>query len=205
MRKQKFLLIFITALLLSLVAYLFLSKGSQLPKAQTLLASNQSELACYPKRYAKPQQLNKFPFGGVVYYEVQAVAKTEPSDLFVEILYFSTSPKGCKWLNPDSQVGSRLLYMPKPVALHFAKLQYQPAFEQCLKQHAQNPHPKQHCIKTFEADINVPSELMSEANSFLYPEEVEILHQLGIKTDKALVITKPSDLDAARRKELEQP
>lgn len=205
MLKQQRWLIPVTVIVLSIAAYFSRSTGTQPPKAQTLLASNVSELACYPQRYGKPEQINKFPFGGIVYYEVQASLKDEIKDSLIEILYFKTSPKGCQWLNPEDQIGSRLLYMPKPVALHFAKLQYQPPFNRCLKQNAQNPNPKQHCVKIFEADINVPPELMAEENHFLYPEEVEVLNQLGIKTDKALVITKPSELGEAWRKQLEQP
>lgn len=205
MKYKKFVFTSVAAAALGLVAYLGVSKGTVSPQAQTILAAQEeSELSCYPKRYAKPDQLSKYPFGGTIYYEVQAISKGAPKNSSVQILYFRTSPKGCEFLNGDSPVGSRLLYMPKPVALHFARLQYQPRFDRCLKQNSSTPDPKAHCVKIFEEAINVAPELLSEGYSFLYPEEVEVLNQIGIKTDKALVITKSSDLEKARRKQLQR-
>lgn len=94
--------------------------------------------------------------------------------------------------------------MPKAVALHFAKLQFRPPFERCLKENANAPDPKQRCIKIFEDLINVSQGLAAEGSEFLYPEDVEVLNQMGIRTDRALVITKPSDLTEIRRRQLEQ-
>ena len=94
--------------------------------------------------------------------------------------------------------------MPKPVALHFFKLQFQPAFERCLKKNANSLDPKQSCIKFFEKSINVPPEVTAEGTDFLYPEDVEVLNKMGIRTDKVLVITKPSELEEVERRYIEK-
>lgn len=205
--RKALLTLFTAASILGIATCISLSKASQQAKVQTIHVSQNSqdsELICYPYRYSKPEKLNKFPFGGAVYYEIQARLKNVPQESSFEVLYFRTSLKRCELLNPDSQIGSRLLYMPKAVALHFSKLQFQPPFERCLKQNANSPDPKQRCIKIFEDFINVSQEVTSEGTDFLYPEDVEVLNEMGIRTDKALVITKPSDVRELRRRQLEQ-
>ncbi len=193
---------------------LFKAKVPQQVKVQTIYISQTSqvpELSCYPDRYGKPKQLKKFAFNGAVYYEVYASSKDEsqastfePQDSPFAIFYFRTKLGECKFLNPHDQIGSRLLYMPEPVALHFSKLLFQSAFEDCLKQNANSPNPKQHCIKSFEESINVPAEVSSEGTDFFYPEDVEVLNNMGIRTDKALVITTPSDFAEIRRRHIEE-
>lgn len=205
--KKALLTLFTAASILGVANYISFSKASQQANVQTIYVaqnSQHSELTCYPERYSKPEKLNKFPFGGAVYYEIHARLKKVPQESPFEILYFRTSFKECELLNPDSQIGSRLLYVPKAVALHFSKLQFQPPFERCLKQNANSPDPKQRCIKIFEDFINVSQEATSEGTDFLYPEDVEVLNQMGIRTDRALVITKPSEVRELRRRQLEQ-
>lgn len=208
MFDRKVLLTLLTAAsILGVANYISRSYASQqAAKVQTIRVSQNfqiPELPCYPNRYSKPDQLNKFPFDRAVYYEIHARLKDEPQESPFEILYFRTSLKECKLLNSDSQIGSRLLYVPKAVALHFAKLQFQPPFERCLKQNANAPDPKQRCIKNFEDFINVSQDVTSEGTDFLYPEDVEVLNQMGIRTDRALVITTPSDVEELRRRQLE--
>ncbi len=186
---------------------LFKAKAPQQAKVQTIYISQASqvpELSCYPDRYSKPDKLNKFTFDGAVYYEVHARLKNISKESPFEIFYFRTRLGECKFLNPHDQIGSRLLYFPKPVALHFARLQFQSAFEDCLKQNTNNPNPKQHCIKSFEEAVNVPPEVSPEGTDFLYPEEVEVLNNMGIRTDKAFVINKPSDFEEFRRRQIEE-
>jgi hypothetical protein len=183
------------------------TQAPQQAKVQTIYISQNSqvpELSCYPERYNKPDKLNKFTFNGAVYYEVHARLKDVSKEAAFEIFYFRTKLGECKFLNPNSQIGSRLLYVPKPVALHFSKLQYQPVFERCLKKNANSPNPRQNCIDFFEEFINVPPEVSSEGTDFIYPEDVEVLNQLGIRTDKAQVITTPSDFEELERRHIEQ-
>lgn len=205
--RKVLLTLFTAASILGVANHISGSKASQQAKVQTIHVSQNfqvPEIPCYPDRYSKPEKLNKFPFDRAVYYEIHARSKDIPQESPFEILYFRTSPQECKLLNPDSQIGSRLLYVPKAVALHFAKLQFQPLFERCLKQNANAPDPKQRCIKNFEDFINVSQDVTSEGTDFLYPEDVEVLNQMGIRTDRALVITKPSDVEELRRRQLEQ-
>jgi hypothetical protein len=205
--RKALLTLFTAASILGIANYISQSYASQQAKVQTIHVSQNSpdlELTCYPDRYSKPEKLNKFPFDRAVYYEIHARLKNVPQESPFEVLYFRTSLKECKLLNPDSQVGSRLLYVPRAVALHFSKLQFQPPFERCLKQNASAPNPKQRCIKNFEDFINVSQEVTAEGTDFLYPEDVEVLNQMGIRTDRALVITKPSDVEELRRRQLEQ-
>lgn len=205
--KKALITLFAAASGLGVATWLSLFKVPQQAKVQTIYISQNSqvpELTCYPDRYGRPDKLNKFSFNGAVYYEVHArleeVAKESPFKIF----YFRTLLGECKFLNPHSQIGSRLLYVPKPVALHFSKLQFQPAFELCLKKNANNSNPKQHCIKSFEEFINAPKEETSEGTDFLYPEDIEVLNEMGINTDKAIVITKPSDFEELERRRFEE-
>jgi hypothetical protein len=205
--KKALFTLLAAASILGVATWLSLFKAPQQAKVQTIYISQSSqvpELACYPERYSKPDKLNKFTFNGAVYYEVHARLKEVAKEAAFEIFYFRTKLGECKFLNPNSQIGSRLLYFPKPVALHFSKLQFQSAFEDCLKQNANKPYPKQHCIKSFEESINAPSEVSSEGTDFFYPEDVEVLNNMGIRTDKALVITTPSDFEELERRRFEE-
>lgn len=205
--KKALLTLFVAASSLGVTTWLSLFKAPQQAKVQTIYISQNSqvpELSCYPERYSKPDQLNKFAFNGAVYYEVHARLKGETQSSTFEILYFRIRLGECKLLNPRFEIGSRLLYVPKSVALHFSKLQYQSAFEHCLKKNANSPNPKQHCIKFFEEFINVPPEVSPEGTDFIYPEDVEVLNNMGIRTDKAFVITKPSDFEELERRRFEQ-
>ncbi len=205
--RKVLLTLFTAASILGVANHISFSKASQQAKVQTIQVSQNfqdPELPCYPNRYGKPEQINKFPFDRAVYYEIHARLKDEPKESPFEIIYLRTSLKECKLLNSDSQIGSRLLYVPKAVALHFSKLQFRPPFERCLKQNANAPDPKQRCIKVFEDLINVSQDVTSEGTDFLYPEDVEVLNQMGIRTDRALVITKPSEIEEIRRRQLEQ-
>ena len=211
--KKALLILFVAASSLGVATWLSLFKAPQQAKVQTIYISQNSqvpELSCYPERYNKPDQLNKFAFNGAVYYEVHARLKDESQTSTFEsqdspfaIFYFRTKLGECKFLNADSQIGSRLLYMPKPVALHFSKLQFQPFFEDCLKKNANSSNPKQHCNKSFEESLNAPSEVSSEGTDFLYPEDIEVLNEMGIRTDNVQVITKPSDFEKFRHRQIE--
>ncbi|PSB23688.1 hypothetical protein [Chlorogloea sp. CCALA 695] len=205
--KKTLLTLFAAASILGVATWISPWKAPQQAKVQTIYISQTSqvpELSCYPDRYSKPDQINKFTFDGAVYYEVHARLKEVAKDSPFKIFYFRTKLGECKFLNPHDQIGSRLLYMPKPVALHFSKLQFQPAFERCLKKNANSPNPKQRCIKLFEESINAPSEETSEGTDFFYPEDVEVLNNMGIKTDEALVITTPSDFEELERRRFEE-
>lgn len=212
--KKAVITLFAAASSLGIATWLSLFKAPQQAKVQTIYISQTSqvpELSCYPERYSKPVELNKTTFNGAVYYEVHARLKNEDrastfesQDSPFEIFYFRTRLGECKFLNPHDQIGSRLLYMPKPVALHFSRLQFQPGFEDCLKKNANSQNPKQHCVKFFEENINVPAEVSSEGTDFLYPEDIEVLNEMGIRTDKAQVITTPSDFEELRRRHIEQ-
>ena len=205
--KKALLTLFVAASSLGVATWISLFKAPQQAKVQTIYISQNSqvpELSCYPDGYSKPDQLNKFAFDGAVYYEAHARLKGETQSSTFEIFYFRTRLGECKLLNPRFQIGSRLLYVPKPVALHFSKLQYQSAFEHCLKKNANSPNPKQHCIKFFEEFINVPPEVSPEGTDFIYPEDVEVLNNMGIRTDKAFVINKSSDFEELERRRFEQ-
>jgi len=205
--KKTLITLFAATSILGVATWLSLFKAPQQAKVQTIYISQNSqvpELSCYPEQYNKPDQLNKFTFEGAVYYEVHARLKEVAKESPFKIFYFRTKLGECKFLNPHDQLGSRLLYVPKPVALHFSKLQYQSAFEHCLKKNANSPNPKQHCIKFFEEFINVPPEVSPEGTNFIYPEDVEVLNNMGIRTDKAFVINKSSDFEELERRRFEQ-
>lgn len=212
--KKTLLTLFAAVSIMGTATWLSRFKAPQQAKVQTIYISQNSqvpELSCYPERYNKPDQLNKFAFNGAVYYEVHARSKDESQTSIFEpqnspfaIFYFRTKLGECKFLNADSQIGSRLLYMPKPVALHFSKLQFQPFFEDCLKKNANSLNPKQHCNKSFEKFINTPKEETSEGTEFFYPEDIEVLNKMGIRTDKVQVITTPSDFEQLERRRFEE-
>lgn len=70
--------------------------SQQAAKVQTIRVSQNfqiPELPCYPNRYSKPEQINKFPFEPAVYYEIHARSKDIPQESPFEILYFRTSLK----------------------------------------------------------------------------------------------------------------
>ena len=205
--KKILITLFAATSILGVATWLSLFKAPQQAKVQTIYISQNSqvpELSCYPERYNKPDQLNKFTFDGAVYYEVHARLKEVAKEAAFKIFYFRTKLGECKFLNPHDQIGSRLLYMPKPVALHFSKLQFQPFFEDCLKKNANSSNPNQYCNKSFEKFINAPKEETSEGTDFFYPEDIEVLNKRGIRTDKVQVITTPSDFEQLERRRFEQ-
>lgn len=46
--------------------------------------------------------------------------------------------------------------------------------------------------------------LANTRTDFLYPEDVEVLNNMEIRTDKAFVITKPSDFEEFRRRHTQE-
>lgn len=180
--------------MLSMAIYLFLEGATQQPAAHTLLAGQKSELPCYPNTFAKARIINQFTFKGSTYYEVYAPPKNDPNSTYLSILYFRTSIKGCELLNPNTVIGSRLLYMPEPVALHFARLRFQTLLDQCLQERVGQINAREHCRRKLESLINVPGDVKAEGIEFLYPEDVEALRQMGIKANQVFVIKTEKDL-----------
>lgn len=202
-------LIFIGAIALIGGTY---SKLISVRKAELSYALSPSRLQgevinrCYPTTFHSPQEVRYVQSDGYRYYEVIAKPKfstsTNSSDEFVAntyaTVYIRTIKDACKWLNRHDLRSGRLKFMPKSAAIALAKLRYSEVINNCL-----DSLPKETnsiaCTKQLEVAVNQPPNWASFQIDYLFPEDAAALSELGVKTDKVLIVKSIENLESQQK------
>ncbi len=162
---------------------------------------------CYPSTFHSPQEVRYVRSeDGYRYYEAIAKPKlsTSPnsSDEFIEdphaTLYIRTIKDGCKWLNRNDLRSGRLKFMPQSVAIALAKQKYSFIITSCLDSLPEAAEPME-CTKQLEFAVNQPPNWAFDQIDYLFPDDQLALNELGVSTDKVLVVQSIQDLDAKKK------
>lgn len=165
---------------------------------------------CYPTTFHSPEEVRYVQSeDGYRYYEAIAEPKfstsTNSSSEFVTntyaTLYIRTTKDGCKWLNRNDLRSGRLKFMPSKVAIALAKLRYSEVIKTCLDSLSKEAEPMV-CTKQLEVAVNQPPNWAFPQIDYLFPDDAEALNELGVRTDKVLVVKSIQDLES--RKKLHQ-
>uniref|UniRef100_B8HZ11 Uncharacterized protein n=1 Tax=Cyanothece sp. (strain PCC 7425 / ATCC 29141) TaxID=395961 RepID=B8HZ11_CYAP4 len=155
--------------------------------------------SCYPTTFYSPQQVRYVDAGnGYRYYEAIAQPRFETSGPYAT-LYIRTSGQTCKWLNRNDLASGRLTFMPEPVAIALAKLQYSELLDQCRASLTQGSGFGS-CTEQLESEINQPPDWTAAQINYLFPDDALALKELGIKTDRVLVVRSVQELENLRPK-----
>lgn len=161
---------------------------------------------CYPTTFYSPEEVRDVQADGYRYYEVIAEPKfstsTNSDDEFVTntyaTLYIRTTKHTCKWLNRNDLSSGRLKFMPTTTAIALAKQRYSEIIKNCL-----DSLPKEAesiaCTKQLEVAVNQPPNWDSPQIDYLFPEDAAALNELGVKTDKVLVVESIQDLEQRKK------
>lgn len=165
---------------------------------------------CYPTTFHLPEEVRYVQSSdGYRYYEAIAEPKfstsTNSDDEFVTnnyaTLYIRTNKDACKWLNRNDLRSGRLKFMPSKVAISLASQRYSEIIKDCLDSLPTQVEPIA-CTKQLEDAVNQPPNWAFSQIDYLFSEDAEALNELGVKTDKVLVVKSISDLES--RKKLQQ-
>jgi hypothetical protein len=164
---------------------------------------------CYPTTFHLPEEVRYVQSeDGYRYYEAIAKPKfstsTNSSDEFVTnpyaTLYIRTTKDACKWLNRNDLRSGRLKFMPSKVAIALALQRYSEIIKNCLDSLPAKAESIA-CTKQLEVAVNQPPNWASPQIDYLFPDDVEALNELGVRTDKVLVVDSIQNLEQ-RKKDL---
>lgn len=150
---------------------------------------------CYPTTYFPPEEVRFVDSKGSRYYEAVARPRQETANDY-QSLYIQTKGNACKWLNREDLSSGRLEFTPEQVAVALAKQNYARYLEQCVDIAPQAKDAQADCIEQLEATINVSTNRQAQQTDFLFPDDAKALNELGIKTDKVLVVESIADLES---------
>lgn len=162
---------------------------------------------CYPTTFHSPQEVRYVQSeDGYRYYEAIAEPKfstsTNSDDGFVTntyaTLYIRTTKDACKWLNRNDLRSGRLKFMPSKVAIALAKQRYAEVIKDCLSSLPSEAESIA-CTKQLEDAVNQPPNWDFPQIDYLFPEDATALNELGVKTDKVLVVKSTSDLESQKK------
>lgn len=162
---------------------------------------------CYPTTFHLPEEVRYVQSeDGYRYYEAIAKPKfstsTNSDDGFVTntyaTLYIRTTKDACKWLNRNDLRSGRLKFMPSKVAIALAKQRYAEVIKDCLSSLPTEAESIA-CTKQLEVAVNQPPNWDFPQIDYLFPEDAEALNELGVKTDKVLVVESISDLESQKK------
>lgn len=162
---------------------------------------------CYPTTFHFPEEVRYVQSSdGYRYYEAVANPKfsigTNSSDEFVSntyaTLYVRTIKDACKWLNRNDLQSGRLKFMPSKVAIALAKQKYAEIIKNCLDSLPTQVEPIA-CTKQLEDAVNQPPNWAFPQIDYLFPDDAEALNELGVKTDKVLVVESITDLERRKK------
>ncbi len=162
---------------------------------------------CYPTTFHFPEEVRYVQSAdGYRYYEAIAEPKfstsTNSDDEFVTntyaTLYIRTAKDTCKWLNRNDLRSGRLKFMPSKVALALASQRYSEIIKDCLDSLPTEFEPIA-CTKQLEDAVNQPPNWAFSQIDYLFPEDAEALNELGVKTDKVLVVKSIPDLESRKK------
>lgn len=162
---------------------------------------------CYPTTFHSPEEVRYVQADAYQYYEAIAKPKfstsTSSSDEFVSntyaTLYIRTIKDACKWLNRNDLSSGRLKFMPSKVAITLAKLRYSEIIKNCLGSSLPKEADSTTCTKQLEVAVNQPPNWASSQIDYLFPDDAAALNELGVRTDKVLVVKSTQDLKAQKK------
>lgn len=156
---------------------------------------------CYPSTFFPPEEVRFLDFEGGRYYEAIARPRQKTSNEY-QSLYIQTQGTACKWLNRNNLASGRLEYMPESVAIALAKQSYGAYLDQCKKLSPQPREAQTACIQELEVTINVPPKWEAQQIDYLFPDDAKALNELGVRTDKVLVVESIQDLENRRKQQI---
>lgn len=154
---------------------------------------------CYPSTFFPPEEVRFLDFEGYRYYEAIARPRQELTNEH-RTLYIQTQGDTCKWLNRNNLASGRLEFMPEPVAIALAKQSYAGYLARCQEMSPQPREAQQPCIRELEATINVPTNWEARKIDYLFPDDAKALNELGVRTDKVLVVESIEDLEGRKNR-----
>ena len=158
---------------------------------------------CYPSTFSPPEDLRYADSDdGYRYYEAIAKFRGQSDDKYTT-LYLRTKDDACKWLNRNDWQSGRLQFMPEPMAIALAKLRYGQVVKKCEGGLSKDADPKV-CIKQLEQAINQPTNWDAAQIDYLLPDDAAALKEMGVATDKVLVVDSVQDLEQKKRQRQEQ-
>lgn len=157
---------------------------------------------CYPSTFFPPEEVWYLDFEGGRYYEAIARPRQKTSNEY-QSLYIQTQGDTCKWLNRNDLASGRLRFMPEPVAVALAKQSYAAYLSQCEQMSRPNQDVQTACIQELEATINVPTNWGAQKIDYLFPDDAKALNELGVRTDKVLVVESIRDLEERRKLQIQ--
>lgn len=162
---------------------------------------------CYPTTFHSPEEVRYVQSeDGYRYYEAIAEPKfstsTNSDAQFVTntyaTLYIRTTKDACKWLNRNDLRSGRLKFMPKSAAIALAKQRYAEIIKDCLSSLPSEAESIA-CTKQLEVAVNQPPNWDFPQIDYLFPEDAAALNELGVKTDKVLVVKSIEDLESQKK------
>jgi hypothetical protein len=200
----------IGALTLICSTYSILSYARQSEQSYALLPDSLKGEAfnrCYPTTFHSPEEVRYVQSeDGYQYYEAIAKPKfstsVSSSDEFVQnpyaTLYIRTIKDGCKWLNRNDLRSGRLKFMPQSVAIALAKQKYSQIITSCLDSLPEPTEPIE-CTKQLEVAVNQPPNWAFDQIDYLFPDDEAALNELGVKTDKVLVVKSIEEVESKKK------
>ncbi len=162
---------------------------------------------CYPTTFHLPEEVRYIQSAdGYRYYEAIAEPKfstsTNSDDEFVSntyaTLYVRTTKDACKWLNRNDLRSGRLTFMPSTTAIALAKQKYAEIIKNCLDS-LPTEFESISCTKQLEDTVNQPPNWAFPQIDYLFPDDAEALNELGVRTDKVLVVESIPDLERRKK------
>jgi hypothetical protein len=162
---------------------------------------------CYPTTFHPPEEVRYVQSEeGYRYYEAIAKPKfptnTNSSDEFVAntyaTLYIRTIKNGCKWLNRNDLRSGRLKFMPESIVIALAKQKYSAIITSCLDTLPAEAEPIE-CTEQLEVAVNQPPNWAFNQIDYLFPDDAAALNELGVSTDKVLVVKSIEDLESKKK------
>ena len=200
----------IGALTLSCSTYSIISYARQSEQSYALSSNplkGEAFNRCYPSTYHLPEEVRYVQSeDGHRYYEAIAKARflttANSSDEFVAntytTLYIRTMKDGCKWLNRNDLRSGRLKFMPQNVAIALAKQKYSEIITSCLDSLPEATEPIE-CTKQLEVAVNQPPNWAFDQIDYLFPDDAIALNELGVKTDKVLVVKSIEEVQSKKK------
>ena len=201
---------YIGALTLICSTYSILSYARQSEQSYTLSPNplkGEAFNRCYPSTYHLPEEVRYVQSeDGHRYYEAIAKPKfstsVSSSDEFVQnpyaTLYIRTIKDGCKWLNRNDLTSGRLKFMPQSIAIALAQQKYSAIITSCLDSLPKEAAPIE-CTKQLEFAVNQPPNWAFSDVDYLFPDDEAALNELGVSTDKVLVVKSIEEVESKKK------
>jgi hypothetical protein len=201
---------YIGALTLICSTYSILSYARQSEQSYTLSPDplqGEAFNRCYPSTYHSPEEVRYVQSeDGYRYYEAISKARflttANSSNEFVAnthtTLYIRTMKDSCKWLNRNDLRSGRLKFMPESAAIALAKQKYSEIITSCLDSLPEAAEPIG-CTEQLEVAVNQPPNWAFDQIDYLFPDDAIALNELGVKTDKVLVVKSIEEVESKKK------